>query len=194
MLDASTNFFGGDEIHRRQVNAYLRLLHRLALAIDGAVVLLAHPSLAGIASGSGLSGSTHWNNGVRSRLYFAGATGDDVDPDERTLTKVKANYSSTGDVLRLRWQHGGFVALDPPSGVDRAALSAKADRVFRTLLSATYAGGIWISPNPAANNYGPRVFAKRPDREGLSKSAFEASLFRLTKAGEIKHEILRPTI
>jgi DNA repair protein RadA/Sms len=65
VLDAATNLFGGDEIKRRQVNAFLMKLRRLAIRIDGAVLLLAHPSAQGIASKSGLSGSTHWSNGVR---------------------------------------------------------------------------------------------------------------------------------
>ena len=188
ILDAVTNLFGGDEIKRRQVNAFVGLLRQLAIKMDGAVVLLGHPSAAGIATGSGLSGSTHWHNAVRSRLYLARTTGDDADPDERTLTKLKANYAGIGDVLRLRWQRGGFVALDPPSGIDRAALSAKADRVFRALLTTTYEEGTWTSPNPSARNYAPTVFAKRLDREGLGKPAFEAALFRLSKAGGIRKE------
>jgi AAA domain/DnaB-like helicase N terminal domain len=188
VLDAATNFYGGDELNRRQVNAFLRLLHRFAVAIDGAVLLLAHPSLAGIASGSGLSGSTHWNNAVRSRLYLAASKGEDADPAERTLTKVKANYASIGDVLRLRWQGGGFIALDPPGTVDRVALASKADRVFRSLLNATYAAGIWVSANPSSRNYAPRIFADRPDREGLGEKAFKDALFRLDKAGAIRTE------
>src|SRR3954447_15789691 len=134
------------EIRRRQVNSFVRLLRQLAIQIGGAVLLLAHPSLAGLNSGSGLSGSTHWNNAVRSRLYFTRTTGDDADPDERTLTRMKANYAGAGDVLRLRWQHGGFVALEEPTGIDRAALGAKADRVFKSMLTTTYAEGSWTSP------------------------------------------------
>lgn len=188
VFDAATNFFGGEEVHRRQVNSFLRLLHQLAVASNSAVLLLAHPSLVGISSGSGLSGSTHWNNGVRSRLYFTGAKGDDANPDERTLTKVKANYSTTGDVVRVRWQRGGFVALGEPSGVDRAALASKGDRVFRSLLAATYSTGIWTSQNPTTRNYAPRIFAKRPDREGLSEKAFEDAMFRLEKTGGFSTE------
>jgi RecA-family ATPase len=188
VLDAVTNFYGADEVRRRQVNSFIRLLRELAIKIDGAVLLLAHPSLAGLNNGSGLSGSTHWNNAVRSRLYFTRTTSEDADPDERELTKLKANYSSTGDILRLRWQRGGFVALDEPSGIDRAALASRADRVFRALLAATYAEGSWVSPNPSANNYAPRVFSRRPDCEGLGKPAFEAALFRLAKAGEVRTE------
>jgi RecA-family ATPase len=188
ILDAVTNLYGGDEIRRRQVNAFIGMLRQLAIKIDGSVLLLGHPSAAGISTGSGLSGSTHWHNAVRSRLYLARTTGDDADPDERTLTRLKANYAGAGDVLRLRWQRGGFVALDEPSGIDRAAFASKADRVFRALLSATYAEGTWTSPNPASRNYGPSVFARLPDREGLGKPAFAAAMHRLTKAGQIRVE------
>jgi hypothetical protein len=189
VIDAATNFFGADEVQRRQVNSFLRLLRKLALKIDGAVILLAHPSLAGLASGSGLSGSTHWNNAVRSRLYFTSAIEDGADPDERLLTKLKANYSSKGDMLRLHWRRGGFVAAELPTSLDRAALNAKSDRVFRHLLGATYAEGTWTSPNPISKNYAPSVFAKRPDREGLGKPAFEDALLRQTQAGTIKTEL-----
>jgi RecA-family ATPase len=188
ILDAATNFFGADEVRRRQVNGFMRLLRQLAVQINGPVILLAHPSVAGLTSGSGLSGSTHWHNATRSRLYLTRKTGDDADPDERELTRLKANYAGAGDVLRLRWQQGGFVALDPPSGIDRAALGAKADRVFRSLLVATYAEGTWTSPNPAAPNYAPRTMSKRPDREGLGKPALEAAMHRLLKTGQVATE------
>ena len=59
---------------------------------------------------------------------------------------------------------------------DRAALGAKADRVFRALLVATYGEGTWTSPNPASRNFAPSIFAKRPDREGLGKPAFDAAM------------------
>lgn len=188
VLDAATNLYGGDELRRRQVNAFITLLRRLAIDIDGSVVLLAHPSAHGISTGSGISGSTHWNNSVRSRLYFEGVTGDDADPDERTLRCSKANYARSGAVLRVRWNDGGFVELDPPGSLDRAAMSTKAERVFLSLLSATYNDGSWVSVNLTARNYVPAVFSKHPDREGLSKIAFEAAMRRLLKTGQVKTE------
>jgi hypothetical protein len=33
-------------------------------------MLLSHPSLTGINSGTGLSGTTGWHNSVRARMYF----------------------------------------------------------------------------------------------------------------------------
>ena len=188
VLDAATNLYGGDEVKRRQVNQFIWLLRRLAIDIDGAVLLLAHPSAQGISSGSGLSGSTHWNNAVRSRLYFKRAEGDDADPDERTITRLKANYAGLGDVIRVRWSNGAFVALDPPSGIDRIAISAKAERVFMSLLASTYEISSWTSPNLTARNYAPTLFAKHPDRDGLSKPAFEAAMHRLLKTAQIKTE------
>jgi hypothetical protein len=41
------------------------LLKRLARKHDCAILLLAHPSLTGLNTGSGMSGSTGWNNAVR---------------------------------------------------------------------------------------------------------------------------------
>ena len=188
VLDAVTNLFGGDEIRRRQVNAFILLLRQLAIKMDGAVLLLGHPSASGIATGSGLSGSTHWNNAVRSRLYFARTTGDDADPDERTLSKLKANYAGAGDVLRVRWQHGGFIGMDEPGSVDRAALASKADRVFRSLLAATYADGAWTSANPNSKNYAPSAFSRHPGREGIGKADFEKALHRLKQSGQVGTE------
>jgi RecA-family ATPase len=188
VLDAATNLYGGDEVKRRQVNAFIALLRRFAIAVDGAVLLLAHPSVQGINTGSGLSGSTHWNNAVRSRLYFKRGEGEDADPDERTLTRLKANYAGAGDVIRVRWNDGAFVALDPPSGIDRAAIGAKADRIFVSLLATTYQIGSWTCPNPTARNYAPSMFAKHPDRDGLSKPVFEKAMHRLLKTDQIKVE------
>ena len=66
-LDVAVDLFGGDEIRRRDVRAFLRPLGHLARRIDGAVVLTSHVSVAGMNSDGGHSGSTDWSNAVRSR-------------------------------------------------------------------------------------------------------------------------------
>ena len=60
--------------------------------LNAAVIILAHPSVDGIKTGRGYSGSTHWNNAVRSRLYFTTGpqtkdeeAGPPSDPDTRLL-------------------------------------------------------------------------------------------------------------
>jgi RecA-family ATPase len=191
VLDAATNLFGGDEIKRRQVNGFLLLLRTLAIQIDGAVLLLAHPSVQGIQTKSGMSGSTHWNNGVRSRLYFMADdvrdnAGGDPDPDVRVLSKKKTNYSRPGDILRVRWTAGAFLTLGAPETLDRAELSAKTDSVFLALLAKTQGEGMPVCPSLTARNYAPTVFAKHPASQGMPKKAFEQAMHRLLAAEVIK--------
>jgi hypothetical protein len=52
------------------------------------VTILSHPSLAGITSGSGISGSTAWHGAFRFRQYLKGvkaADGEQPDNDLREL-------------------------------------------------------------------------------------------------------------
>ena len=186
ILDAAANLFGGDEIVRRQVNGFLTMLRHLAIEIDGAIILLAHPSVAGMNSGSGYSGSTGWNNGVRSRLYLEQEAGEGADKDVRILSKKKSNYGTIGDSLRIRWTQGAFVAFDGPTNLDRVATNAKAERVFLSLLARTYEIGSWVSATPSARNYAPKAFASHPDHEAVGKASFAHAMNRLVKDGKIE--------
>ena len=77
ILDTLADVFAGNEIARQEARQFIGLLRGLAIAEETAVALLAHPSLAGMANGSGTSGSTAWSNSVRSRLYLETIKGDD---------------------------------------------------------------------------------------------------------------------
>jgi len=57
-LDVAVDLFGGDEIKRSEVRAFIRSLNSLARKINGAVVLTAHVSMSGIRTDGGHSGST----------------------------------------------------------------------------------------------------------------------------------------
>jgi RecA-family ATPase len=95
--------------------------------------MLSHPSLTGLNSGSGTSGSTAWNNSVRSRLYLTreiDSQGFEADPDKRVLTTKKANYGRVGGEITVRWHNGVFEAAAAPSPADAAEASSKALRVF----------------------------------------------------------------
>lgn len=107
VLDTAADMFGGDEIKRAQVRQFVAMLRRVALQMDCAILLLAHPSVAGMQTGTGMSGSTAWNNSVRSRLYLDRPTGDDVDSDMRRLTTKKMNYGSIDGQLAFRWENDG---------------------------------------------------------------------------------------
>lgn len=47
VLDTSADLFGGDEINRVQVRQFVGMLRSIAIGVDCAVLLLAHPSLEG---------------------------------------------------------------------------------------------------------------------------------------------------
>jgi RecA-family ATPase len=191
ILDTAADLFGGNENDRGQVRQFIGALSRLAMAIKGAVVLNAHPSRSGMASGGSMdSGSTGWSNSARSRLSLERlkADGDEpVDTDVRILTKRKANRSSIGEFIKLRW-HEGVIASTRTgaTGFSGAPQQADAEAVFLTLLTRTEAEGRPVSASSAAPNYAPKLFGKHPDRQGFGKREFDVAMQRLFAAEKIK--------
>ena len=187
ILDTLADLFPGNENDRTQARQFIGLMRRLAHVCHSAVVVLAHPSLSGINSGTGTSGSTGWNNSVRSRLYLERVHegGYEANPDARTLSTKKANYGRVGGEVHMKWKAGVFVADAPVTGLDRVAASAKAERVFLKLLRqfteqgrrVNHAGGI---------SYAPKVFAEHPECEGCTKRAFKIAMDGLLHTGKIK--------
>ena len=96
------------------------------------IFLLAHPSMSGMQSGSGTSGSTHWHNAVRSRLYLTygeeETAASPLIPTNASYGSRSLNYGPRGKPLRLRWQNGLFI---PDTGEKAAAAaSANAEATF----------------------------------------------------------------
>ncbi|WP_165422069.1 AAA family ATPase [Rhizobium ruizarguesonis] len=184
ILDTAADLFGGDEIKRSQVRQFIAMLRKLAMEIDCAIVLLAHPSVQGMQSGTGTSGSTAWNNSVRSRLYLT--KGDkDADPDIRIMKTMKANYGKTGDEIRIKWKDGIFVLDDGKPSPSSALVNVRAERIFRDVLSAINRSGERVAKTKGLN-YAPKVMAERPDAQGLSAKLLEAAMQRLLAAGELR--------
>jgi hypothetical protein len=197
ILDTLADVFAGNENARLEVRTFVGMLRGLAIEHDLAVVLLAHPSLSGMASGAGTSGSTAWNNSVRSRLYLEGVKGEggrEVDADLRVLRVMKTNYGPPGLELTLKWYQGCFVregADGAPGGLDRLTAQARDERIFLDLVAAFNAQGRDVSPYPS-RTYAPTVFASHPDAEGAKKVSLEDAMNRLLKEGRIKIETFGP--
>lgn len=189
ILDTLADVFLGDENIRSQARQFIGLLRGLCVSYGVTVLVLAHPSVAGMATGSGLSGSTAWNNSVRSRLYFERLKAEDgvADPDIRILRTMKANYAQTGQEVRLRWQAGAFkIAVNGDNGFAATADRSKAERVFLTLVQAYTDEGRYVSPHPNAPTYAPPYFAKDPRAEGIKKLGFTNAMNSLFAAGRIE--------
>ncbi|QND48104.1 AAA family ATPase [Rhizobium lusitanum] len=185
VLDTAADLFGGDEIKRGQVRQFIAMLRKLAISLDCAVILLAHPSIQGMQTGTGSSGSTAWNNSVRSRLYLTRPDGKDSDPDLRILKTMKANYGTTGNEIKLRWKDGAFVLDDGRPAVGSMLVAAKADRVFIETLIKLFQQGQKLSPSPSAT-YAPKIISNHLDANGLSRKELAAAQQRLLDACRIR--------
>lgn len=193
VLDTLADLFGGQENDRAQARQFIQLLRGLAIHHQTTVLLLAHPSLAGMSSGTGSSGSTAWNASVRSRLYLRRIVDDgyEQDPDVRLLTTVKANYGPTGGEIRLRWQDGVFAVEEGQKALDRAASSAKGERVFLKLLRQFAEEGRHVN-HAGGRYYAPSAFAEHPENEGVSKRGYSAAMNGLFAAKRIAVEPYGP--
>ena len=186
VFDTLADLFPGNENDRAQARQFIGLMRGLAIRHECAVVLLAHPSLSGLNSGSGTSGSTGWSNSVRSRLYLTRVIQEGYEPDSdaRLLSTMKSNYGRTGGEISMRWQAGVFVAEATPTGLDRMAIGAKAERVFLALLALLDGQGRRVN-SKGGSTYAPKVFASHPDSEGVTKRALGQAMENLLRDGKI---------
>lgn len=188
ILDNTAHFFAGDENNRHQVAAFVGLLNSLASTTGAAVVLIGHPN----KSGAGYSGSTAWENQVRTRLFLSipeNPDGSIPDMDARVLDRAKANYGRAGDVIKFRWHNHTFIAdADLPPDVGAAIAANKKARTdnetFLKCLMKVTEQRRTVSHNKGTN-YAPAKFAAMPEAEGCSRLALERAMERLFHRGQI---------
>jgi RecA-family ATPase len=195
LIDTQSDVFAGMENDRAQARQFVGMLRQLALRYDPAVVLCSHPSLTGLNSGTGTSGSTGWNNSVRSRIYLSrvqAKDGSEHDPDLRVLSTKKLNYGRLGQEIRLRWTMGVFCPADTAASQQAVAEEQeRIDRVFLELLAAYEAEGRTVGSAPSAI-YAPTLFAKDSRAKGVSKKGLTDSMNRLFASGRIRAEEYGP--
>ncbi len=192
-IDTLSRAFSGNEIDRVQVYAFAMHMQALAKVADGSVTVLSHPSLQGINSGSGLSGSTAWHGAFRFRQYLKAPKGEDgeqPDNDLRELEFKKNQYGPRGETLLLRYQRGLFLPEGGASSLDKLAREAKADEMFLDLLRRFAGQGRNVSATPTAPNYAPTTFADDPDakRLGFRKADLKDAMARLFSADKVHIE------
>jgi len=182
VVDTASDVFGGNENDRGQVRQFIsRALGLIAQRINGAVLLCAHPSRAGLASSEGDGGSTGWSNAFRSRLYLRAPVledGETPDPNARVLERRKANYASRNDELRLRWRQGVIEpeALEAPESPGATPFGkVTAADVFLNLLRQFEERGRPLSVSTRAGNYAPRAFGQLPSKQ---RCAYREADFR----------------
>lgn len=195
VLDTLADVFSGNEIDRLQARSFVAILTKLAIEFRLAVLVLSHPSVAGMQSRRASSGSTAWANSMRSRMSLERCDDDD---DTRVLSVVKANYGRTGLSVTLRWCDGVF-ARDEPSSSNHSAIPAydptpamlKARKVFLTLLGNTLDRGERVSPKPSPS-FAPKQFERAAKIEGVPKRHLIDAMSELIADGFVLVETYGP--
>jgi len=188
VLDSSADVFPGSEIDRRQTRQFVTLLRRLSIDTDAATVLISHPSLTGIASGSGLSGTTAWHNSTRARIYLRTPDEDsDKDADLRVLEFKKNNYGTIGETIVLRWRNGLYLPEPRAGSLERLAAEAKVDGLFLDILRQLIKQGRNVSERKGTS-YAPAIFEGEPEAKAakVTRKPFTEAMARLFAADKIK--------
>ncbi|WP_370149833.1 AAA family ATPase [Bradyrhizobium japonicum] len=185
VIDNVAAVFDGDAIARRQVRAFLAMLRKTARDHDTAIVLLDHPSVRGMADGSGTANSVDWRNSVRSMLHLSDPEKD--DPDARTLTVTKSNYGRTGEKVTLRWEGLTFTtAMAGETSSYRAAADRDIEDLFLRLLDKRNAQGRPVHGKTAKGS-APAEFVLDPEAAGVTAEAFRKGMERLFARGAIRN-------
>jgi RecA-family ATPase/DNA polymerase I-like protein with 3'-5' exonuclease and polymerase domains len=190
-IAAAANVFAGNENDRSHVQQFVGLLTRVAMVANGSLVLVSHPSLTGISSESGLSGSTQWHNSVRARSLLRGIkpeAGEPVNNDLREIVFKKNNYGPVSESIKLHWDSGLFLPI-AGEAFDRAAQETTAREVFLSLLKRFRSANRNLSDRVSVS-YAPSVFAGEDEakRAGLTKKNLANAMAQLFKDGLIWNE------
>jgi RecA-family ATPase len=191
-IASSANVFAGNENERAQVQQFVGLLTRIAIAANGSVQLISHPSLTGISSDTGLSGTTQWHNAVRARSYMKSIkpeAGEQPDSDLRELVFKKNQYGPISETIVLRYQNRLFLPVPGMANLDKAARGAQAEEIFLALLRRFTRENRMASDKPG-KSYAPALFAKEDEaiKAGLSSKNLAAAMRELFKAEKIWNE------
>ena len=185
-IDTLSRAFAGNEIDRVQVYAFAMHMQALAMAANGSVTVLSHPSLAGMASGSGISGSTAWHGAFRFRTYLRGVKADKDEQPENDLRELefkKNQYGPLGETVCVRWHKGIFVPHGDGTTLDALALEQTVDDLFLKIMGRLQQQGRDLSPHPTSHSYVLKIIADQA--EAPRKRDLQTAFNRLLNAGRI---------
>lgn len=182
MLDNVAHLFAGNENARPDVTRFVNALNNLAEITGAAIILLGHPNKAG----DEWSGSTAWNNVVRSRLWLE----HDETSDVRSLTLPKANNSPKGDVVTFYWNDWAFVREEDLGSARAKELAegvmASADnKLFLDCLRERIKQHRAVSEKRGPT-FAPTEFAKMAESKRIGKRRLEAAMDRLFRIEAIE--------
>lgn len=178
VLDTLANLHALDPNSQEQAKAFVSLLVGFCQRFGCTILLLAHPSRTGMASGDGDGFSVGWSNSVRSRSYLAA---DNQSPGINILTSKKANYGQRGLAMKMTWHEGCYIKVN-----DEYADASKAKHVFLEILDRLWKQKTFVS-NTTGPNYAPSRFAEEPEAEedGFTKEVLAKAMKAMLKDGNL---------
>lgn len=192
LIDNASDAYGGNEVARRQVRAFIRRLTQEAKANDAAVVLLAHidkQAAKNGGKGNNYSGSTQWHNSVRSRLALVDNEGS-VE-----LLHEKSNLGPTAEPVLIQRGRFGVPAVATPNAAmaARALMSSHDAEAVLAAMQAAIEAGQTIPTAESGPHTTWHALVNQPElgepyrnREGKRRVA--AALVALERAGRIWRE------
>lgn len=193
VLDNASDAFSGNEIVRREVRLFIRLLGTLARREHAGLVLLAHVDKSaargmrvGQNYGQNYSGSTAWHNSVRSRLAL-------ID-DEKGVIVLKHEKSNLGPKMRQDVK----LAFDGPVLVPNGVMP-NVDDIFNhgdeknllTLMARAIAQGADLNTNRAGSGSFYTCLKPFGLPRGWTSETVYAALDRLLESGQVQIQSFR---
>lgn len=196
IVDTAADTFGGLEIDRQHVTRYVRMLEAIARETGGAVILIAHPGVSGMASGTGISGSTAWRNAVRSVIYMRRPTKEEADGPEardlRIVERLKGNFAAAGSQLRVAWFEGHFVLSDTAESAAQAIDGIAAEAKVLSAMRRAAAQGRRMTFAKSSTDYAPKKLMAYREVSGLRLQHVERAVASMLERGELREAHVGP--
>jgi hypothetical protein len=175
VVDNASDAYGGDEIQRRQVRAFIRSLMEVAKPVNCALLLLAHVDKATSRSNKsenaeGYSGSTAWHNSVRSRLFMKRDESGNL-----SIEHQKSNLGRCHEPLTLTWRENELpqllssvdMSLDPQIAAARSKADDDRCITLLDLIDEFASRGQFCSPATTSRNHVHALLKSEPLFQGL---------------------------
>lgn len=190
VIDNASDAFSGDENSRRQVRGFIRRLGQMARKHNAALLLLGHVDKAaarGGSNGNHYSGSTAWNNSVRSRLALV------EDKSGRVvLTHEKSNLTKRAEPITLQWTSGGV--LVPVDASAATANDAQDDAAVLYAIQKAVESGVNVPTGRVGAVTALSALLTLPDLPDplrKDRQRFWAALSRLERGQLVQRETYR---
>ena len=144
---------------------FVKKLRKLTREFNCGIVLTAHPSMMGMTSGTGTSGSVGWRNSYRGFLYMT--VDKPSNPDAITVHRIesrKQNYGRPDVSIDTCWSDDLFTPVYS-SDEEKANRVEASKAKFLALVKAYNEEGRAVGASSGAT-YAPSVFAKNKDQNG----------------------------